>query len=55
MINLYELWGNNKDTGWVVYRRGDNLKELREQARIIKANEDIELKLFAVERFEQPL
>lgn len=55
MNNKYELWGNNKDLGWCVYRRGNDLENLRKQAKVIKANEDIELKLFAVERFEQPL
>ena len=55
MNSKYELWIKWSKDDWKHQLSHDDLAKLRELAKSMKESLPIEVKIFAVERFEQPL
>lgn len=54
MNSKYELWYKVKEV-WVIHARSDDLEELRKKAKHLMKLWGIDVKIYAVERFEQPI
>lgn len=54
MNSKYELWYKIEET-WVIHARSDDLESLRKKAKHIEMLWGADVKIYAVERFEQPI